>query len=71
LLRQIAVGGAKVYFDTNTSNHRHFVLEGDEPRLVDIPSTDVVIDRAPSAPQGCEFLGIEIVVRLKKLGKTG
>ncbi len=36
LLREIAIGGQRAYFDTNTSNHNHFFVEA-EGRLVDIP----------------------------------
>src|SRR5215471_6794904 len=33
LLREIAIGGQRTYFDTNTSNHSHFFLQG-EGKLV-------------------------------------
>jgi Fur family transcriptional regulator, iron response regulator len=46
LLRQIAVDGTKVYFDTNTSNHHHFFLE-DRNNLLDIVSADVFVGSAP------------------------
>ena len=36
LLRQVAVDGSKTYFDTNTTAHHHFFVEGDNA-LVDIP----------------------------------
>ena len=36
LLRQVAVDGSKTYFDTNTTAHHHFFVEG-ENALVDIP----------------------------------
>ena len=36
LLREIAIGGQRAYFDTNTSNHNHFFVEA-EGRLIDIP----------------------------------
>ena len=35
LLREVAVEGAKTYFDTNTSNHYHFFCEH-SGRLLDI-----------------------------------
>ena len=35
LLRKLAVEGAKTYFDTNTSDHHHFFVEG-ENRVFDI-----------------------------------
>src|SRR3954464_4287515 len=42
LLRQVAVDGSKAYFDTNTSTHHHFFVEG-EDELLDITSGDVLI----------------------------
>src|ERR1700756_2299772 len=46
LLRQVAVDGSKTYFDTNTSDHHHFFVEG-QNALVDIPSTSVSIGDLP------------------------
>ena len=40
MLRILAVEGAKTYFDTNTSDHHHFYVEGQND-LVDIPAADV------------------------------
>ena len=39
LLRQVAVDGSKTYFDTNTTAHHHFFVEGDNA-LVDIPGAE-------------------------------
>ena len=39
LLREIAVDGARVYFDTNVSEHHHFLVDGEG--LVDIPGAHV------------------------------
>jgi Fur family iron response transcriptional regulator len=65
LLRQVAVDGSKTYFDTNASNHHHFFVEG-ENELVDIPGTDVIVGKMPSAPSGYEVARIDVVVRLRK-----
>jgi Fur family iron response transcriptional regulator len=65
LLRQVAVDGSKTYFDTNASDHHHFFVEGDN-ELVDIPGTDVIVDKMPVAPEGYEIARIDVVVRLKK-----
>lgn len=40
LLRILAVEGSKTYFDTNTSDHHHFYIEG-ENRIFDIESNSV------------------------------
>ena len=65
LLRQIAVDGSKAYFDTNASQHHHFFVEGDNS-LLDIPATDVVVNKMPIPPEGFEIARIDVVVRLKK-----
>ena len=68
LLRQVAVDGSKAYFDTNVSEHHHFfVEEGSE--LLDIPGAEVVVGKAPTAPEGYEVARIDVVVRLRKKRK--
>ena len=65
LLRQVAVDGSKAYFDTNNSEHHHFFIE-DQNDLMDIPATDVVVGKAPVAPEGYEIARIDVVVRLRR-----
>ena|SRR6476469_2255818 len=65
LLRQVAVEGARAYFDTNTSTHHHFFIEGRD-ELVDIPGTDVLVGKTPAAPEGYEVARVDVVVRLRK-----
>jgi Fur family iron response transcriptional regulator len=65
LLRQVAVDGSKTYFDTNTSAHHHFFVEGDN-ELVDIPGADEIVGKAPVAPPGYEIARIDVVVRLRR-----
>ena len=50
LLREIAIGGQRAYFDTNTSNHNHFFVEA-EGQLVDIPGTSIRVDGVPEPPE--------------------
>ena len=47
LLRILAVEGAKTYFDTNTSDHHHFFVEG-ENRVFDIDATLPVFQESRS-----------------------
>jgi Fur family iron response transcriptional regulator len=65
LLRQVAVDGSKAYFDTNNSEHHHFYVE-DQNDLMDIPSTDVLVGKAPVPPEGYEIARIDVVVRLRR-----
>jgi len=63
LLREIAIYGAKVWYDTKIGPHFHFYRE-DREQLFDIP--DALIPRiAIEAPEGTRIEAIDIVVRLK------
>src|SRR6516225_4877853 len=63
LLREIAIGGQRAYFDTNTSNHNHFFVEA-EGRLVDIAGTDIRVEGLPAPPEHLKVSHIDVVVRL-------
>lgn len=63
LLRSIAVEAAKGYFDTNTSDHHHFYIEG-EDRLVDIPQ-GLSLDNIPQPPAGMQITNIDVMVRVR------
>jgi Fur family iron response transcriptional regulator len=63
LLREIAIGGQRAYFDTNTSNHNHFFLE-EEGKLVDIAGTAVRVEGLPEPPAHLKISHIDVVVRL-------
>ena len=63
LLREIAIGGQRAYFDTNTSNHNHYLIEG-EGRLMDIPGDTIRVDGLPQPPENLKISHIDVVVRL-------
>lgn len=63
LLREIAIDGSKAYFDTNTSNHNHFLIEP-EGRLIDIAGPCVCLDRLPEPPEGMRISHVDVVIRL-------
>jgi Fur family iron response transcriptional regulator len=63
LLREIAIGGQRAYFDTNTCNHNHFFVEA-EGRLVDIPGETIRVDGVPEPPSDLKISHIDVVVRL-------
>ena len=65
LLRQVTVDGSKTFFDTNVSQHHHFFLVNENDRL-DIPHSEVIVDRMPMPPEGYEIERIDVVVRLKR-----
>ncbi|MET3588942.1 Fur family iron response transcriptional regulator [Bartonella silvatica] len=67
LLRIIAVEGSKTWFDTNTSDHYHFYIEG-ENRILDIPCNSEefpIIGNLPQPPEGMEISHVDLIIRLK------
>lgn len=64
LLRILAVEGSKTYFDTNTSDHHHFFIEG-ENRVMDIDTGNVSVHNLPQAPEGMEIVNVDIIVRIR------
>lgn len=68
LLRILAVEGAKTYFDTNTSDHHHFFIEGENKVFdIDIGSGPVHVSNLPEPPEGMEIANVDIVVRLRPI----
>ena len=67
LLREIAVDGSKTWFDTNVSDHHHFLVEGSNA-LFDIPGAHVNVGRLPEAPEGMEITRVDVIVRLRAKG---
>lgn len=65
LLREVAIDASRSYFDTDTSDHHHFYLE-DEQRVIDIPTSAIVIQGLPEAPAGMVVTHVDVVVRVKK-----
>jgi Fur family iron response transcriptional regulator len=63
LLREVAVEGAKTYFDTNTSNHYHFFCEH-SGTLLDIATGAIRIEGLPEAPDGMTISRVDVLVRL-------
>lgn len=63
LLREVAVEGAKTYFDTNTSNHYHFFCE-QSGTLMDIATGSIRIEGLPQAPDGMTISRVDVLVRL-------
>ena len=64
LLREVAVDGTKVYYDTNVTDHHHFLLE-DRNMLIDIPALSIDRSVVPALPEGMEIAAIDVVVRLR------
>lgn len=65
LLREIAIDGTRSYFDTNVSDHHHFVVE-DTNEVIDIPANDLAFGAIPEPPEGMEVIKVDVVVRLRR-----
>ena len=65
LLREVAVEGAKTYFDTNTTQHFHFYHEANG-QLIDMPADIVLVNNLPDAPDGTKVTQIDVTVRIAK-----
>jgi Fur family iron response transcriptional regulator len=65
LVRELAIEGSKAYFDTNTSNHNHFLLES-SGELMDIPGDAIRVEGLPEPPEGMKITHVDVVVRLTK-----
>jgi Fur family iron response transcriptional regulator len=66
LIRQVPTGGGKAYFDTNVDEHHHYLAEG-EDRMWDAPGEAIPLAGDPVAPPGYEVVGVDVIVRLKRV----
>jgi Fur family iron response transcriptional regulator len=64
LIRELALDGARVWFDSNVSPHYHF-QDQRTGALADIATTDVAFERLPEPPAGMEIAGVDLVIRLR------
>jgi Fur family iron response transcriptional regulator len=63
LLRVLSVEGTKTYFDTNTSDHHHFFVEGSN-HIFDIEHP-IAVGNLPQPPEGMEIAHVDVVIRLR------
>ena len=68
LVREIALYGGKVWFDTKTGPHFHFYLE-DKEELFDLPEELIPQFNIP-APPGTRIAGIDVVIKLERLPES-
>jgi Fur family iron response transcriptional regulator len=66
LLREVAIEGAKTYFDTNTSDHYHFYFEHNGA-LMDFQSDTIPEASLPEPPAGMRVSRVDVLVRLVKI----
>lgn len=68
LLRILAVEGQKTYFDTNTTDHHHFLVESTN-EVFDVPDGMITVSNLPSPPEGMEIVHVDVVVRLRPVAR--
>ena len=62
LLRELTVDNSRAFYDTNTSEHHHFFVEGEED-VLDVPDDSMHIEDLPEPPEGMEITRVDVVVR--------
>jgi len=67
LLRELNFDATRSSFDSNTKPHFHFHVEN-TGELIDVSPGDIEFARLPELPPGTESLGMEVVIRLKRIG---
>lgn len=68
MLRVLSVDSNKTFFDTNVSDHHHFIVEGSED-VMDIDADAIEVKGLPAAPEGMEIANVDVVVRLRPITK--
>ncbi|HZR73755.1 Fur family transcriptional regulator Irr [Bradyrhizobium sp.] len=65
LLRRIGPDGSRSFFDTNTTPHPHYYLDG-EDMLLDIPEQDVALLNMPDVLPGHEVSRVDLIIHLRR-----
>tara|TARA_B100001079_G_C16080302_1_gene369566 strand:+ start:71 stop:487 length:417 start_codon:yes stop_codon:yes gene_type:complete len=63
-LREISINSYKSYFDTNTSNHHHFIDESTN-EIVDLHTNDLSNIKVKKSLPGKKVKSIEVLVKLE------
>ncbi len=68
LVREVMVDPSKIFYDSNIETHHHFydVVSGE---LSDIPDDEITISSLPPLPAGMVAAGVDVVVRVRPVGK--
>jgi Fur family iron response transcriptional regulator len=66
LVRRIAVGAGRTYFDTDVGDHQHFYIE-EENRIIDIPPCSLRLGTLPAPPPGYRIANVDITIRLSRI----
>lgn len=64
LLRQRTFTGGLTVYDTDLSDHQHYIVEGTN-EVLNLPGASVPITGVPEPPDGFEVASVELVVRVR------
>jgi len=65
LLREVIADPARVFYDSNTSEHHH-LFDEDSGRLTDLEPAAVDLAALPALPDGVEVTGVDVIVRVRR-----
>jgi len=64
LVREVLVDPARVFYDSNVSQHHHF-YNVDTGELTDVPADSVSFERLPGLPDGTQPDGVDVIIRVR------
>lgn len=67
LLREVVVEAGRSYFDTNTTEHHHVMVEP-TGELFDIAADNVQLAAIPTLPPGTELRRVDVILRVTRTG---
>lgn len=65
VLREVIVESGRSYFDTNTSDHHHVLIEP-SGELFDVPADHVKLTGLPPLPEGTSLRRVDVILRVSK-----
>ena len=66
LIKKIETLGETSIFDTNVTNHHHFMDE-ETGELIDFSSDNISLRSCPKTPYGYKRNGLDIIIKIKKV----
>ena len=69
MLRVLALETSKTYFDTNTSDHHHFFVEG-QNEVLDIDTGNISVGNLPEPPEDLEIAHVDVIIRLRRKSRS-
>jgi Fur family iron response transcriptional regulator len=66
LIRVLAVDGIRTWFDTNTADHHHFIIEG-EGTILDVDAHQLQVLNLPPLPEDMEIVQVDVMIRVRPI----